>query len=102
MYILEFLISTRQNEIRPRKLEKFDDGWYDEELNVQIFEPGLYTIDVDTMEVCLVDSKNVNKFHKNIYFLACKNKVSLSLAMLAFAMGRSGEQWKSEQWTLLN
>lgn len=102
MYILEFLVNTRQNEIRPRKLIKFDGGWYDEELNIQVFDPGLYTIDVDTMEVSLVDNKNIGQFHKNIYFLICKNRVSLSLAMLAFAMGRSGEQWMSEQWTLLN
>ena len=102
MYILEFLVNTRQNEIAPRKLKRKGDEWYDTDFNILVKEPGLYCINVDTMQFELVDSSNVGQFHNRLYFLICKTKLGLDCAMLAYAIGRMAEQWKSEENILRN
>ena len=102
MYILEFLVSSKKNEIIPRKLKRNGLEWYDADLDIIVSEPGLYCINVDKMIVELVDSSNIGKFHDHIYFLVCKTKLSLDCSMIAYAIGRMAEEWKSEQNVLLN
>lgn len=102
MYLLEFNVSRTNLDLGFRKLKKTDDGWYDGTLDVVVYEPGLYYINVDTLEVNLVGANDYQKFDNHLYFLICKSKLSLCSAILGFSIGRGAEIWKSHKNSLLN
>jgi len=102
MYILEFLVNSQKNEVIPRKLKRDGEEWYDADFDILVHEPGLYCIDVDNMKFDLVSRHNIGQFHNHIYFLVCKTKLGLDCAMLAYAIGRMAEEWKSKENVLRN